>query len=201
MERDYKTVVFGGEWNIGKSSMFIYHWYGEQNPQYIPTKVDPYNVDEYPVGENGEILKVSFIDNEGGGEDWPRLRHLGYLMANAVVLCFSIAAPETFELIEEYWYPFTQKHCPTAKLFLLSTKKDLRNDEKVIRELSKADERPVTYNQGKNMANKIGAIGYYECSTRLGEGVEEIFKASAKAAYGTIDPKPKLYRKRKCLIM
>ena len=79
-----------------------------------------------------------FNDHEGGGEEWYRLRHLGYINADTVVLCFSISSPDSFLRMKEYWYPFTQKHCPKAELLLVGIKKDLRDDRDVIKELAKA---------------------------------------------------------------
>jgi GTPase SAR1 family protein len=53
---------------------------------------------------------------------------------------------------------------------LLGNKKDLRNDETTKRELMKMKHEPVRAEAGRAMAEKIGAVGYLECSARTKEG-------------------------------
>ena len=41
---------------------------------------------------------------------------------------------------------------------------------------------PVRPEEGQEMAEKIGAKDYYECSSKTKEGVREIFEAATRAA-------------------
>ena len=53
---------------------------------------------------------------------------------------------------------------------VLGNKKDLRQDEGTKRELMKMKQEPVRSDQGRAIAEKIGAAGYLECSAKTKEG-------------------------------
>ncbi|XP_017656495.1 ras-like GTP-binding protein Rho1 isoform X2 [Nannospalax galili] len=46
-------------------------------------------------------------------------------------------------------------------------------------------QEPVKSEQGRDMANKIGALVYMECSAKTEEGVREVFETAARAALQT----------------
>ncbi|VDM11340.1 unnamed protein product [Wuchereria bancrofti] len=49
---------------------------------------------------------------------------------------------------------------------MVGNKKDLRSDAQTVRELQKMKQEPVKYEQGKAMADQIGAASYIECSAK-----------------------------------
>jgi GTPase SAR1 family protein len=67
-------------------------------------------------------------------------------------------------------------------LIILGNKKDLRNDETTKKELMKMKHEPVRAESGRAMAEKIGAVGYLECSARTKEGVREVFEFAGRSA-------------------
>lgn len=89
--------------------------------------------------------------------------------------------------------------CAGLPIILVGCKKDLRRDPRVIEELRKTSQRPVTpeevslsffsfsssiltHSQGMAVAQKIGARSYLECSAKSGEGVKEVFQFATRAA-------------------
>jgi hypothetical protein len=62
---------------------------------------------------------------------------------------------------------------------LVGNNKELRCDEETIRALARTKQQPVTTTEGRVMAEKIGAVEYFECSAMLNEGVNEVFQTAA----------------------
>ena len=59
-------------------------------------------------------------------------------------------------------------------IILVGNKRDLRHDENTKRELMKMKQEPVRPEEGKAMADKIGAFAYLECSAKTKDGVRQV---------------------------
>lgn len=66
---------------------------------------------------------------------------------------------------------------------LLGLKSDLRNKKNCIELLKTQGLTPVTPEQGRAVAKKMGAL-YMECSSKEQDGVEEIFDLAVTMAVG-----------------
>jgi Ras family protein A len=66
---------------------------------------------------------------------------------------------------------------------LLGLKSDLRNKKNCIELLKTQGLTPVTPEQGRAVAKKMGAL-YMECSSKEQDGVEEIFDQAVTMAVG-----------------
>ena len=92
---DSKLIVFGGDNDVVKTSLFKHHITGAPPTVFIPKKFEKITQEEYKFDGNKPV-SVVFDDREWiGDEDWPRLRHVYYVKADCVVLCFSIAVVRT----------------------------------------------------------------------------------------------------------
>ncbi|KPP61865.1 rho-related gtp-binding protein rhoc-like [Scleropages formosus] len=117
-----------------------------------------------------------------GQEDYDRLRPLSYPDTDVILMCFSIDSPDSLENIPEKWTPEVKHFCPNVPIILVGNKKDLRNDEHTRRELAKMKQEPVKTEEGRDMANRISAFGYLECSAKTKDGVREVFEMATRAA-------------------
>lgn len=105
-----------------------------------------------------------------------------YPDADVVVICFSIDCPDSLANVMEKWAPEIKHYCPDVPIILCGNKKDLRNNERVIKELEEAKQKPVCIEDGLVTATKIGATSYIECSALTKAGVMDLFKTSAQGS-------------------
>jgi len=145
---------------------------------YVPTVFENYVAD---IEVDNKQVELALWDT-AGQEDYDRLRPLSYPDTDVILMCFSIDSPDSLENIPEKWTPEVRHFCPNVPIILVGNKTDLRVDETTKRELSKMKQQPVTVEEGRSMADKIGAYGYMECSARTKEGVRDVFELATRAA-------------------
>lgn len=87
-------------------------------------------------------------------------------------------------------------HSPHTPIFLVGTKLDLRNDEKVIGSLRSHGKSPVTSDQALEIKDVIGACGYIECSSLTRENLENVFNEILRVVLI-----PTKSKKKKCQII
>src|SRR5215472_551036 len=81
------------------------------------------------------------------------------------------------------WYPEVMHFCPTTPIILCGLKSDLRHKKTCIDLLKTQGLTPVTPEQGRAVATKMGAV-YMECSAKERIGIEEIFDQAIIMAVG-----------------
>ncbi|POI26682.1 hypothetical protein CIB84_009568, partial [Bambusicola thoracicus] len=92
-------------------------------------------------------------------------RRFAYGRSDVVVLCFSIANPNSLHHVKTMWYPEIKHFCPRAPVILVGCQLDLRY----------ADLEAV------NRARQLG-IPYYETSVVAQFGIKDVFDNAIRAA-------------------
>lgn len=90
-------------------------------------------------------------------------------------------SPSSLEKIPERWYPEVKHFCPTTPIILVGNKIDLRDNPSAIEHLRKG-ETPITREKGLEMAERIKALQYIECSAKTSENLRRVFTAAAEVA-------------------
>ena len=175
MESKALKIVNVADGAAGKTCLLIRFTQGYFWSEYSPTVFDNYaaTIDIKIKGEP-KTVKLDFWDT-AGQEEYDRLRPLSYPGTDIFLLYFSVDNPNSFENLETKWLPEVRHHCPRVPLFVVGTKTDLRNDERVIADLKATGQSPVTYKMGVELAKRIGALKYVECSAVTGHNVQEVF--------------------------
>jgi len=173
-----KKLVIVGDGACGKTCLLIVFSKDEFPEVYVPTVFENYVAD---IEVDGKQVELALWDT-AGQEDYDRLRPLSYPDTHVILMCFSIDSPDSLENIPEKWVPEVKHFCPNVPIILVGNKKDLRTDQNTIRELARNRQAPVRYEEGQQMANKIGAIRYIECSALTKDGVRKVFEEATRAA-------------------
>ncbi|CAB1329744.1 unnamed protein product [Coregonus sp. 'balchen'] len=177
-----KKLVIVGDGACGKTCLLIVFSKDQFPEVYVPTVFENY---------------VADIEVDSKQEDYDRLRPLSYPDTDVILMCFSIDSPDSLENIPEKWTPEVKHFCPNVPIILVGNKKDLRNDEHTRRELAKMKQEPVKPEEARDMANRINAFGYLECSAKTKDGVREVFEMATRAALQA----KKRGKKNACLLL
>ena len=75
-----------------------------------------------------------------------------------------------------------RRHCPSTPFVLVGTQCDLRSDVKVLIDLARFREQPVSEAEARRLAQKVGAYAYIESSALTERNLKEVFDTSILCA-------------------
>jgi len=137
----------------------------------------------------GKTISLGLWDT-AGQEDYDRMRPLSYPSTDVFLVCFALVTPTSFNNVKSKWYPEVSHYCPDAKVLLVGTKADLKDEKQY-------EGHVITQVQGETLARDIRAIGYMECSALTQKGLKQVFDEAIKAV---VFPK-KGTNDKKCVMM
>jgi len=173
--RGIKLVVVG-DGAVGKTCLLISYANNRFPEEYVPTVFDNYVVN-LTAGE--DTIELGLWDT-AGQEEYDRLRPLSYANANVFLICFSVVSPVSFENVTAKWFPEVQHYQPNTPKLLVGTKCDLRNDHNTIEKLKQQGQAPVSVGQAEELARKLKAVKFLECSAFTGENLKAVFDEAVK---------------------
>lgn len=104
------------------------------------------------------------------------------------MLCYSVDSKDSLENVESKWVGEIADNCPGVKLVLVALKCDLReqgDEDEAGAEGGGREKGPlINYDDGLEVARRIGATRYLECSAMRNRGVNEAFTEAARVALG-----------------
>lgn len=118
-----------------------------------------------------------------GQEDYDRLRPLSYPETQVFLVCFSLTSPTSLNNVVNKWYPEIFEHAEGVPIVLVGTKLDLREDPQIQMQLEAKGMSPVTSEQGLEVAKKIRAYAYVECSAKTQKGLKDVFVKAIDGMY------------------
>ncbi|KAM0798321.1 small GTPase superfamily [Usnea florida] len=178
----HRKLVLLGDGACGKTSLLNVFTRG-----YFPTVYEPTVFENYvhDIFVDNVHIELSLWDT-AGQEEFDRLRSLSYDDTHTIMLCFSVDSKDSLENIESKWVGEIAENCQGVKLVLVALKCDLRersSDEEEETGAGRGGEKVmIDYKQGLEVAKRIQALRYLECSAKRNRGVNEAFTEAARVA-------------------
>uniref|UniRef100_A0A7E4ZUK6 Ras-like GTP-binding protein Rho1 n=1 Tax=Panagrellus redivivus TaxID=6233 RepID=A0A7E4ZUK6_PANRE len=185
-----KKLVIVGDGGCGKTCLLIVFSRNQFPDVYVPTVFENYVAD---IEVDGAQVELALWDT-AGQEDYDRLRPLSYPDTDVILLCFAINTPDSLQNVEEKWFPEVRHFCPHVPIILVGNKKDTRDTPS--NNATTPSTAPLSLESGKELAAKIGASAYIECSAKTKENVREVFELATR----TVVPQPRTKPASKCNI-
>jgi Ras homolog gene family, member A len=124
---------------------------------------------DHVITRLGDFSVALKLEDLSGQEDYDRLRLLGYIGSDVLLLGFTFGVREELDEIESKWCPEARHFCPDKPIILVG----IKNHE--------AEEINMPYQEAKDnsmkLAREIGAIAFVPCHPDSGENLMEVFEA------------------------
>lgn len=192
-----KCVVVGDN-AVGKTRLICARACNATLTQYqllathVPTvwAIDQYRVCQEVLERSRDVVddvsvSLRLWDTFG---DHHKDRRFAYGRSDVVVLCFSIANPNSLHHVKTMWYPEIKHFCPRAPVILVGCQLDLRYaDLDAVNRARRPLARPIKPNEilppekGREVAKELG-IPYYETSVVAQFGIKDVFDNAIRAA-------------------
>ncbi|XP_038599955.1 rho-related BTB domain-containing protein 1 [Tachyglossus aculeatus] len=192
-----KCVVVGDN-AVGKTRLICARACNTTLTQYqllathVPTvwAIDQYRVCQEVLERSRDVVdevsvSLRLWDTFG---DHHKDRRFAYGRSDVVVLCFSIANPNSLKHVKSMWYQEIKHFCPRTPVILVGCQLDLRYaDLEAVNRARRPLARPIKRGdilppeRGREVAKELG-IPYYETSVFDQFGIKDVFDNAIRAA-------------------
>lgn len=167
IDKQSLKLVLVGDTGVGKSSLASRLSSRPFQKEYKPTIFDNFAA---TISVDGMPYHLSMFDT-AGKEDFDKLRVLSYINSDVFLVCFSVANHDSFTNVQDCWVPELRHYIPDTPFILVGTQVDVRHD-KMERGVVRTSF--ISSKQGMDLANRIGAASYVECSSLSDDGLEAL---------------------------
>lgn len=181
-ENSVKCVAVGDA-AVGKTCLLITYTTDKFPAEYVPTVFDNY---ETKLQVNDEWFTFQLWDT-AGSEHYDVLRPLSYSDTDVFLVVYSVIDRQSFDNVEAKWVAdIKEKGDKGVPFIVVGNKVDLR-DNGAAKETGA--NKPVSFQEGDKLKNKLGAANFFEVSAYTQEGLKECFNGCIKIAFSSLKKK------------
>ncbi|XP_072319060.1 rho-related GTP-binding protein RhoH [Eucyclogobius newberryi] len=163
--------VLVGDTAVGKTALLV-RFTSETFPDcYKPTIFENTGVEVYM---DGVQINLGLWDT-AGAENFRHIRPRSYQQADVVLICYSVANPNSLASVLHKWIVEIREYLPRVPVLVVATQTDLR-------EMGAHRGNCIMPTEGKQVAHDIHAKGYLECSSLCNRGVQQVFECAVRTA-------------------
>jgi Ras-related C3 botulinum toxin substrate 1 len=177
--QNFKLVVVG-DGAVGKTCLVTSYSENRFLTDYIPNQCDNFTA---PVEVDNQSINLNVWDT-AGQEEYARLRALCYPDTDCFLVCFSVVCESSFDNVLSKWLPEIRQTCPKSNIQLVGTKNDLRDNQEILDLVNNGEIKIITQEQAEDMAKRIGATKYIECSSLTQFGLQAVFEDAIRGVLG-----------------
>ncbi|XP_028259924.1 rho-related GTP-binding protein RhoH [Parambassis ranga] len=167
-EMSVKCVLVGDS-AVGKTALLV-RFTSETFPDtYKPTVFDNTGVAVYM---DGVQINLGLWDT-AGNDNFKQIRPRSYQQADVVLICYSVANPNTLASVQHKWIDEVREHLPKVPVLVVATQTDQR-------ETGVHRGSCISAVEGRRVAREVHAKGYLECSSLSNRGVQQVFEHAVR---------------------
>lgn len=167
-EMSVKCVLVGDS-AVGKTALLV-RFTSETFPDnYKPTVFDNTGVEVYM---DGVQISLGLWDT-AGNDNFKQIRPRSYQHADVVLICYSVANPNTLASVQHKWIDEVREYLPKVPVLVVATQTDQR-------ETGVHRGSCISAAEGRRVAREVQAKGYLECSSLSNRGVQQVFEHAVR---------------------
>ena len=170
-----KVVLLGAS-GVGKTSIINQFVSKKFDPECLTSLSAQFTSKTFYFEDIEKSIRFDIWDT-AGQEQYRSLAKIFYKEAKIIVLVYDITNVKSFNELKNFWYEQTKSECDSDVITAV-----------VGNKYDKTDEEAVSYDEGKEFANKIGAI-FQQTSALSNYGIEKLFKNLGLALIKTYNNK------------
>ncbi|XP_068448202.1 rho-related GTP-binding protein RhoH [Clinocottus analis] len=169
MEEMSVKCVLVGDSAVGKTALLV-RFTSETFPDtYKPTVFENTGVEVYM---DGVQISLGLWDT-AGNDNFRQIRPRSYQQADVVLVCYSVANPNSMASVHNKWIAEVREHLPKVPVLIVATQTDLR-------EAGVHRGSCISAAEGRRLAHDVHAKGYLECSSLGNRGVQQVFEYAVR---------------------